>query len=56
MIKKLILGLAIAAAFAPATTQASDYEYCLLYSGCYFDSGTLSWVCPNPDIYALCVE
>jgi hypothetical protein len=51
-----MLGFAIAATIAPLNAQASDYEYCLLYSGCYFDSNTLSWICPDPSIYALCVE
>lgn len=56
MLKKFMLGFAVLAILTPATAQASDPTACLLYAGCYFDSGTLSWICPDPAIYAMCVD
>lgn len=55
MLKKFMLGFAVVAILTPATAQASDPTACLLYAGCHFDSGTLSWICPDPAIYAMCV-
>lgn len=50
------LFLASATVAAPTAAVAGPYEECLLTAGCFFDSGTLSWVCPDPATYMLCVD
>lgn len=37
-------------------SQAGWDAGCMLHSGCFFDSGTLQWVCADPSAYMLCLE
>lgn len=41
---------------APTAATAGAREDCLLYAGCFFDSGSGEWVCPDPNIFMLCAE
>lgn len=34
--------------------KPNGYEECLLIAGCFFDSGSMSWYCPDPQTYADC--
>jgi len=42
------------------TNVQSDYEACLLHSGCFWQSGSDSdaghWVCSNPQIFMNCLS
>jgi hypothetical protein len=58
MLKKLALVSAffVASAVAVPSHAAGENPACLLAGGCYYDSSTHSWYCPDPVTYMQCID
>ena len=41
---------------APTAANTGPREDCLLHAGCFYDSGSQEWVCPDPKAFMLCSD